>query len=105
MAGVHLQLEPEALRPLIQAVVDEVVARLESCRQTLPEGRLCYSEAEAAELLSLEPHVLRDERLRKRIQASQIVGKRIRYMQSDLIAYLLGRRWQPKNGRAAGPPE
>jgi hypothetical protein len=90
--GLSLALDPEALRPLVQLVLDQALARLDAARATLPEGKLCYSEEEAARLLGLEPHVLRDERRRGRIGASSIVGRRIRYLHQDLLDYLLGRR-------------
>jgi hypothetical protein len=51
-----------------------------------------FIEEEAARLLGLELHVLRDERRRGRIATSQIVGRRIRYTQADLLNYLAARR-------------
>jgi hypothetical protein len=69
----------------------ETVAALEQDRARLGD-RLAYSEPEAARLLGLAPHQLRDERLRGRISASQVVGKRIRYTREDLTAYLMSRR-------------
>jgi hypothetical protein len=96
-AGVNVSLDAEALRPLIQEVVAEVLAQLREAEAKLPE-KLCYSEQEAARLLSLNVWQLRDERLRGRISASAIVGKRIRYARQDLIAYLASRRG---NGGAA----
>ena len=96
-AGVSLSVDAEALRPLVAEVVTEVLARVEADRAKL-DGRLGYSEEEAARLLGLEPHVLRDERRRGRIAASQIVGRRIRYTREDLVAYLLARRVEPTAG-------
>jgi hypothetical protein len=96
MSQIALHFDPESLEPVIRQVVEETLVRLESERARL-DGKLAYSEEEAARLLGLAVHVLRDERLRGRITASQIVGKRIRYMREDLIAYLLGRRWQKKD--------
>jgi hypothetical protein len=87
-----LSFDAAALRPLIAEVVREVLAQAEADRRRFPEDRLCYSEPEAAALLGLEPHVLRDERLRGRIVASQIVNRRVRYLREDLLAYLHGRR-------------
>jgi hypothetical protein len=87
-----LTLDPAVLRPFIAQVVTEVFAQLEASRQALPENRLAYSEQEAARLLGLESHQLRDERRRGRIAASAIVGRRIRYMRDDLVAYLMSRR-------------
>jgi hypothetical protein len=88
---LSLQLDPAALRPLIEAVVSETLARLEEARGRL-DDRLAFSEEEAARLLGLHPHQLRDERRRGRIQASSIVGRRTRYLREDLLRYLLGRR-------------
>src|SRR5262245_42875001 len=110
-----LTLDPAALRPLIVEIVGEVVAQLQADRARVAEGRLAYSEPEAAELLGLEPHQLRDERRRGRIAASTVVGRRIRYTREDLLAYLMDRR-EPAggelprrqaqvNGRAAASPQ
>jgi hypothetical protein len=90
-AALSLTLDHEALRPLIEAVVTEVLARVEAERARLG-GKLCYSEPEAAALLELQPHQLRDERLRGRIRASSIVGRRVRYVREDLVRYLASRR-------------
>jgi hypothetical protein len=95
MAGINLQLEPDILEPLIRQVVRETIAACDAERSKL-DGKLAYSEPEAARLLGLEPHVLRDERLRGRIGASAIVGRRIRYTRQDLMDYLLGRRWEKR---------
>jgi hypothetical protein len=62
--AVTLSFDPEALRPLIEQVVEQVLARVEAERARFPEGRLCYSEEEAAALLDLEPYVLAAERRR-----------------------------------------
>ncbi len=95
MAGINLQLEPDVLRPLIAEIVAETVARLETARPALAGDKLAYSEAEAARMLDLGEHVLRDERRRGRIAASSIVGRRIRYTRADLMDYLARRRWAP----------
>ncbi len=89
--GFHLALDPAALEPLIAAVVEATLARVEEMRGRLGD-RLAYSEAEAARLLGLHVHQLRDERLRGRIAASRIVGKKIRYTRDDLLAYLMANR-------------
>jgi hypothetical protein len=97
-AGLSLQFDPAALRPLVEQVVAEVLRTLEA-EQARLDGKLAYSEEEAAALLGLEYHQLRDERRRGRIPASQIVGRRIRYLREDLLAYLLSRRWEGKGKR------
>jgi hypothetical protein len=85
-------LPAEALEPLIRHVVEEVLAKVEADRARLDGERVCYSEPEAAALLGLAPHQLRDERRRGRIAASSIVGRRVRYTREDLVQYLRGRR-------------
>jgi Helix-turn-helix domain len=92
LAAVVVHLDGEQLRPLVEAVVAEAVRQLDADRQRLGDGKLAYSEGEAAGLLGLEEHQLRDERRRGRIAASAIVGRRIRYQRSDLLAYLTARR-------------
>jgi hypothetical protein len=100
MSGIHLQLDAEALAPLVRQVVAEVLAATADDRAKVGD-RLCYTEAEAAALLGLNEHQLRDERLRGRIGASSIVGRRIRYTREDLVRYLAERRWRAEatNGR------
>ena len=53
---------------------------------------LIQRAADAARLLGLEQHQLRDERRRGRLTASRIVNREIRYLRSDLMQYLLRRR-------------
>src|SRR5262249_49663228 len=68
-----LNIAPASLKPLIASVVEEVLARSQRDNSGLPPDRLAWSEAEAAALLGLAVHVLRDERRRGRIRASQVV--------------------------------
>jgi hypothetical protein len=90
---IALHIDPEALVPLVRAIVAEVLSQVEAGRQQVPEnGKLAFSEEEAARMLGLESHVLRDERRRGRIGASSIVGRRIRYTRADLMEYLSKRR-------------
>lgn len=90
-----IDFNPDELRPIIEAVVAETLTRLEAGRAQLDRSnRLAFTEQEAARLLDLEPRQLADERRRGKIAASQIVGRRIRYLRDDLVSYLLSRRWQ-----------
>ena len=77
-------------RPLIEQVVTETMRRLEAERVKL-SGRLAYPEAEAAALIGVERHVLRDARLRREIEASR-VGKRIVYTRDELLRFLHAQR-------------
>ncbi|MHB1423315.1 MAG: helix-turn-helix domain-containing protein [Gemmataceae bacterium] len=90
--GLHLAVEAGSLEPLIAAVIDRTIARIDEARGALAE-KLAYSEAEAARLLSLHTHQLRDARLRGEIQASVGPGRKILYARGDLVEYLAGRRW------------
>lgn len=88
---MKLEIVPDELRPVIEAVVAETIATLEVQREAL-NGKLAYSEYEAAQLIGLSERQLADERRRGRIKASSIVGRRTRYLKSDLIEYMLSRR-------------
>jgi len=88
---MQLILNPAELAPVIAATVQATLAQIQADEARIGD-RLAIPEPEAARLLSLEPHQLRDERLRGRISASVIVGKRIRYSRADLLQYLADRR-------------
>jgi hypothetical protein len=98
--AVSLAIDAQALRPLIA----EVLAALESERSRLPGDRLAFSEAEAARMLGLHVHQLRDARLRHEIEASVGPGKKILYRREDLLAYLASRRWAVNGHAAAHAP-
>jgi hypothetical protein len=97
--ALSLLLDPDALVLLVRQVVVEVLAALEADRHHL-DGKLAFGEAEAARLLSLHSHQLRDERRRGRIAASVGPGRKILYRREDLLGYLLARR---VNGDERGP--
>jgi hypothetical protein len=101
MNGFQLQIDYEALDPVIRRVVEQTIAALEQHRATIGD-KLAFSEAEAARLLSLNVHQVRDERLRGRIMASRGPGKKILYSRSDLTNYLTGRRWEGNSVQPEG---
>jgi hypothetical protein len=84
MAEIHC--DAAELRQLVKAVVAETIAELSS--KLADDGRLAYSEAEAADQLGIKSHVLRDERLRGRVGHTRIAGGRVRYTRQDLLDYL-----------------
>lgn len=88
---MQVTFTPDDLRPLIEAVIVETIARLRDDEAQLGDV-LAFDEPTAARMLSLKPHQLRDERLRGRITASVIVGGRIRYLRGDLLTYLQRKR-------------
>lgn len=95
MVGINLQLEPAVLRPLIREIVSEIIAQMEDAKAK-DGDKLCYSEADAARLLGLREHQLRDARLAGKVGCSQITGRRIRYSRGDLLEYLARNRWEPR---------
>lgn len=90
-----LTLSPDELRPIISAAVAETLAQLRGDDERLSD-RLAFSEDEAARLIGVESHVLRDSRLRGEIAASRIAGRRIRYSRADLLAYLSANRTETR---------
>jgi excisionase family DNA binding protein len=84
--SVRIQFDQEDLRPLVQLAVAEALDRLEEERARL-HGRLAFTEPEAAVLLGVKPHVLRDCRRRGELQGAK-VGSRILYTRDDLVAFL-----------------
>jgi hypothetical protein len=90
-SALSLSICPDSLRPLIRVVVEEVLAQVRADEAKL-NGRLAYGESEAAALLGLQPHQLRDERLRGRVEASVGPGRRVLYTREQLLKYLVGRR-------------
>ncbi|TXT21172.1 MAG: hypothetical protein FD138_4090 [Planctomycetota bacterium] len=89
---MKIELNGDDLKPLIQAVANEVVATMQADAERIGE-KLAYTEQEAARLLSMQSYQLRDERRDGRIQASVGRGGRILYSKGDLLAYLRTRRW------------
>ena len=84
-----IDFAPDDLRPLVQLVVAEAMAKVEAERAKL-DGRLAYTEPEAAALLGIPRHSLRDCRLRGEVTASRI-GKRIVYSREALSEFLTAR--------------
>ncbi|MEX1027074.1 MAG: helix-turn-helix domain-containing protein [Candidatus Paceibacterota bacterium] len=86
---MHLNFDKSDLRPLIEQVVVEILAQLDVDRQQF--SKLAYTEPEAAALLNVRRHVLRDARLRGEISGSR-VGKRILYERDELLRFLRQQR-------------
>jgi len=84
--SLKIQFDREDLRPLVQLAVAEAIDRLEAERAKL-QGRLAFTEPEAAVLLGVKPHVLRDCRRRGELQGAK-VGSKIVYTRVDLSDFL-----------------
>jgi len=80
---MKLVIDPNELRPLVRDIVSEILA-------TLPlsdEPRLGWREDEAARLLGMAPHQLRDRRLEGRIRGTKL-GRSWYYTRDELIQML-----------------
>jgi Helix-turn-helix domain len=86
MSGARLEIDAEALRPLIAQIVAEVLGQLGTSGQG--DDRIALLEPDAARLLSLQPHQLRDLRLAGKIKATKGPRGRALYRREDLLAYL-----------------
>lgn len=86
---MNFSVAESELRPLVVAIVAEVLATIE--RDPSPGNRLAYSEPEAAGLLGVKPHVLRDARIRGEITPTKC-GGRLAYEREELQAYLTRNR-------------
>jgi hypothetical protein len=73
-------------KPLIRSVVATVLDELRAHEDGL-SGQLGFTEPEAAAIIGVARHVLRDCRLRGEIVAKR-VGKRIIYARSELLRFL-----------------
>jgi HEAT repeat protein len=74
--SLKIEFDRDALRPLVQLAVAEALGRLEAERAKL-NGRLAFTEPEAAVLLGVKAHVLRDCRRRRLLgQVGRVLGER-----------------------------
>jgi hypothetical protein len=94
---VLVNLDPAEFEPLIRQTVEATIAKLDEIRGPFGD-RLAFREEEAARLIGLEAHQLRDERGRGRIAASQVVNRGIRYTRHDLLNYLSRQRVGAEGG-------
>lgn len=87
---MNIQFDPDDLRPLVQQIVAETLAATNTDIHT-DDGRLAWSEAEAAAMLGLETHVLREQRRKGRIVCCNAKpGRRILYRREQIDAFLNG---------------
>jgi hypothetical protein len=84
--SLKIEFDREDLRPLVHLAVAEALDRMEEERAKF-NGRLAFPEPEAAVLLGVRPHVLRDCRRRGELQGAK-VGSKIVYTRADLLDFL-----------------
>jgi hypothetical protein len=89
---MKIEFKPTEWEPVIRQVITAVLDELRADEAKV-DGRIGYTEPEAAALLGIERHALRDCRLRGEIEASK-VGKRIVYERHELMAFLRRQRIQ-----------
>ena len=87
---VNIDFNETDLKPLVELVVTAAIAQLNEQRDQLLD-KLAYTEPEAAALLSIRPHVLRDARLRGEIGACRL-GRRVLYPRDELLKFLQAQR-------------
>jgi hypothetical protein len=95
MGDVNLPIPIDSLRPLVKGVVAEVLAEL--TQKFSNDGRLAYTEAEAAGLLGLTARQLAEQRRAGRLGYSRGPKDRALYSKSDLLAYLASNREEPRS--------
>ena len=84
-----MKLDPAdlaSLRPLITEAVRATLIEVQA-EQAKLNGRLAYPEAEAAALLGVPRHVLRDARLREEISGRKC-GRKIVYSREALLQFV-----------------
>jgi hypothetical protein len=93
--SVEINVDAKDLERLVAKIVRTTFAEMEERIAATGSGsRMAYGEPEAAALIGLQPHQLRDERRRGRIQASVGPRNRIMYTPQNLKDYLARRRWK-----------
>jgi hypothetical protein len=85
---MKLEFDAEALRPVITSVVTATLAQLAN-ESLVRTERLAFREEEAAAMIGVAKHVLRDARRRGEIHAVK-AGRYIVYRRDELIRYLGG---------------
>jgi hypothetical protein len=83
---MKIVIDENELRPLVEQVVTQAVERLERDRARIGD-RIALGEAEAATMLGVPRHVLRDMRLRGEVVAGKL-GRRIVYSREQLLVLL-----------------
>jgi len=84
---MRIEFELDDLKPVIEEAVRATLEQINHLQGSLGD-RMAFTELEAAELLGLPKHSLRDLRLAGRIRASRL-GKRIVYSREELLRLLL----------------
>lgn len=82
----HIALNPEEFEPIIQRTVERTLEGLDLSQLNAAPQKRYLTEREAAELLGVEPHVLRDARKRGEINFHRF-GRSVRYTYDQVEDY------------------
>ncbi|MEQ8846704.1 helix-turn-helix domain-containing protein [Botrimarina sp.] len=85
---MRIQFDKADLRDLVREILAEATAAEVDLERS---ERLAYPEKEAAALLGIPSHALRDARLRGEVVGTR-VGGRIGYERTELVRYLRSNR-------------
>jgi len=94
---MSVSIDIDAFRPLVELVVQTTLNAVRDAESQLPIGRLAFNEEEAANLLGVAKHVLREARYDGKVSGSR-VGRGVVYQRDELLAFLTRQRIQ--NGAA-----
>ena len=81
---MEIRFSRDDLKPIIETVITEMTDRFGE------DGRLAFDETEAAKLIGVARHVLRDERLKGRVKHGN-AGRKILYSRKQLLDFIEGR--------------
>ena len=84
---MQVNIDPAELKPVIAETVQQTLEAIHADENRLRD-RMAFSESEAARLLGLQRHQLRDCRLRGELGFSVGPARKILYSRSDLLAFL-----------------
>ena len=91
---MHLEFDHDTLRALVRPIVTEILEQVDQTQRRLGDGRrLAFTESEAASLLGIAKHNLRDCRLREEITGAKVGNKTV-YEATELRAFLARQRME-----------
>ncbi len=82
---LRVDLDSQAIRPLVEAVVSEVLTRMSA--ELLRAGQPCYSHADTAKMLGISSYTLHELRRAGQITGSA-AGRRYAYSREAIVRYL-----------------
>ena len=84
---MQVELKVDDVRPIVRACLVEILEREDGILSQLDRERIAYPEREAAALLGVAPHVVRDLRLKGQLHGKRF-GRGVLYEKQELIRFL-----------------